>query len=1222
MARADLGAAVTLGALSGDALYSAAASYAQSNTFAWTGLMLNGKTLAKTTATDPFFGPDQNGLGFLSWALKSADGWPAALTDSTGVWTYSVGKLPVLTKFASKMNSDFPKYMKDLPNSGTAGNKTDLRAAIAAAEALPSTNEVAMWAEVQKQLNFARQANDLYDASQAEIDAAKTALTDAMAEFDRLNSITFVGDGETDATAYEISDLDRLLKMNRLVNSTDIAIRNLYRAAHYKLTADINMTGVAWSPLGGNASGTAFTGSFDGGGKTISNLELIGTTHLGFFGYTSGGATITNLTLKDFRIEGTSNFGSIVGYSAATTTIRDCAVSGTITANGTIVGGITGYLNGIISGCTAEVDILDTSGSGNNVGGIVGSFVLGTIENCSVRNYRVGGAIANNGGSSSNGYTGGIVGGINSGANVATIANCQVKANITGTNAGGIVGYGASSGVNEDRIVISGCWFDGMLSPTTASAAANLGGIAGVITNNFRITNCRSDGTIIMAAVAGGILGRSSGNTDLDVVIANCYTTMRIGNGLVAGGLVGDNGVTNNNGKLVISNSFALNELVSSKSVAQAVHAFGEDNSKLDYTFVGVKAWNGTTIRLDGEDQAAPSGTGAVSYDDLQAAACWPLAFQSAPWVYVAGKLPVLAGMSGMSADFPTWMTNPGGAQDIADTRALLALVSSTSSLIRANYTAESWEELTETLDAAGIILRNDRATQTEVDAVATALQAAIDGLEPYKVDTTLAGEGTADAPFLIGSAADYEEMSRLLGVSEFYRQASYKLTNNIDLLGVTRSPMPYTTATNSSSALAFAGDFDGGGFTISNLTVKHTWGTGMFGYLRGARIHDLNLANCDMSGSSNTGAIAGYASSTTFENINVTGTVKGSSYTGGIVGIGTISTMKDCHFEGTVETNNTLAYWVGGLAGTFNSSIEDCSFKGNLTYNGTPQSQAMMGGIVGQFGGGDIKGCYVEANIVYKYLNGDSVANTGADAGGIVGRFDGEGIIDCHFSGTIDARGENVGGIVGDFKGSLIQSCTSEGDIVMNFPNEASQGWGRPAGGIVGNIDTSAKGSVVINEVSTSMGIDGFAEAGGIAGTATGSGSLTISNSDAMNKYLNNATGRFSVDPFFFGEDSYYKFTGTFTSENNYIWEDMLINGTKLSEFMKNPDDELSKKYGNDTSGVTVGPGRGISGGGSGDPGDGGGSGIPGDGSGTPGDGSGSGDPGGGPSGPGIPGG
>jgi hypothetical protein len=647
---------------------------------------------------------------------------------------------------------------------------------------------------------------------------------------------------------------------------------------------------------------------------------------------------------------------------------------------------------------------------------------------------------------------------------------------------------------------------------------------------------------------------------------------MRIGNGLVAGGIVGNNGVANNNGKLVVTDSLALNEQVGGETMAQAIHAFGEGNTKFDYTNFNAKAWDGMLIRVASETQAAPSGAGAVSYSDLQAVTGWPTVFQSGPWSYTAGKLPVLASLSNMSGSFPAWMANPGERQDIANARELLTLVGSTGVLVEATWTAESWAALTDALGAARALLRNAQAAQAAIDAAAEALQEAIDGLELYKEVTTLEGKGTEDSPFLIGSAEDYNEMSRLLDISDFYRAAYYRLTSDIDLYdpqGGFRSPMPYTTATRPNEAPIFAGDFDGGGFTISNLTVKHTWATGMFGYVIGARIHDLSLRDCNISGGSQTGAIAGYGSAT-FENIYVTGTVVGSSSLGGIVGTGS-STLKNCHFEGTVETKAGIAYDVGGLCGQFYGSIEDCSFKGKLLYKGVSQLEVMMGGIVGRFSGRDIKGCYVEADIIYEYHTGDSYGNPGGNLGGIVGRFDGENIIDCHFKGKIDDRGENIAGIVGIFYGLSIRDCSSEGEMTMNYPG-GSEGHARPAGGIVGRIETgsgSGTRDVVIDNVTSSMGIGGFREAGGIGGVVTGGGSLSITNSSAMNTYLNNSASDFYVDPFFFGEDWYATFTGTYTSENNYIWDGMTINGKTLAEWMALTAN--GGKYGGGSGGVTI---------------------------------------------------
>jgi hypothetical protein len=613
---------------------------------------------------------------------------------------------------------------------------------------------------------------------------------------------------------------------------------------------------------------------------------------------------------------------------------------------------------------------------------------------------------------------------------------------------------------------------------------------------------------------------------------------MRIGNSVSAGGLVGIISSAAG-GKLIVSDSFALNEQVGGSSGANALHAVGEENAKLDYTFSGVKAWDRMLIVIDGEQQASPSGATAISYGELQLAANWPAGFKSAPWTYAEGKLPVLTGVSGMSNSFPEFMTSTEGPVLIADTRELLAAINTADALSQVAYTIDSWATLSEAFSAARVVLYSEKPTQAEVDTATTALLEAIEGLEYYREGTTLEGDGSKESPYLIGSVADYDEMTRLMNIAgtDLYLTAYYKLTADIDLSGSFRSPLPYSETTGTNGALAFSGDFDGNGFTISNLGVRHMYYTGMFGIVKDAYIHDLNLTNVDVLGYNyNTGAIAGHVGNTVLENITVTGYVRGSSGTGGIVGDGTDSVMRNCHFKGTAElATGVFGYDLGGLAGRFGGLIEDCSVSGKVVYSGTQQSGVYMGGAVG-FGGGDIIRCRVEADILYTCYN-DGIVRAGDSVGGIAGRFDGNSIVDCYYKGTIEVRGANNGGIVGEFRGRLISGCVSEGLLDMNWWNDSLSP--RPTGGIAGAIYTDAQGTVTIENSESSMAIDGFQQAGGIAGTAEGTGTIIMRNNKAMNTSIFNPNNNYYVNPFFFGERN---FTGTYISENNYIWEGMQI--------------------------------------------------------------------------------
>ena len=142
------------------------------------------------------------------------------------------------------------------------------------------------------------------------------------------------------------------------------------------LAADITLPTVAegennWTPIGTNGYSKRYTGTFDGGGHTITGLTInqSGTDHVGLFGCIGGRGTVKNLTLENVNITGHDNVGGVVGSTDDYLNIvTGCTVSGTVSGNSN-VGGVVGYNNSSVSGCTASGDV---TGMGNNVGGVVG----------------------------------------------------------------------------------------------------------------------------------------------------------------------------------------------------------------------------------------------------------------------------------------------------------------------------------------------------------------------------------------------------------------------------------------------------------------------------------------------------------------------------------------------------------------------------------------------------------------------------------------------------------------------------------------------------------------------------------------------------------------------------------------------------------------------------------------------------------------------------------
>ena len=256
-----------------------------------------------------------------------------------------------------------------------------------------------------------------------------------------------------------------------------------------ELAADLDLTGIEWTPIGStvNEDGEVehcFSGKFYGNGHTVSNLDLsdvYGATGLcGFFG------DIENAEISSLTVQGTINvnseraytwYGAIAGFAGGCT-IFDCTADVSFTNNENLVYGMIGLCgqasDTVIDYCRNTADILITGDMGSlYVGGIAG-YVDGNSE---IRNC------VNTGEMELAAPTGGeIVGQLSSGG--AKIINCYATGKLTpygkgNTDIGGIVGVaGGSSGNAEVRH----CYFAGEMDMSQYTASApygRLGAIAG-----------------------------------------------------------------------------------------------------------------------------------------------------------------------------------------------------------------------------------------------------------------------------------------------------------------------------------------------------------------------------------------------------------------------------------------------------------------------------------------------------------------------------------------------------------------------------------------------------------------------------------------------------------------------------------------------------------------------------------------------------------------------
>ena len=219
-----------------------------------------------------------------------------------------------------------------------------------------------------------------------------------------------IGDGSID-NPYFISSAEQMLRIGAM--DTLWTLGDSYEVVS---NIDFKETWVdgnarSWKPIGDRDN--HFTGNFNGGTKTISNLiidETCSSDYVGLFGYVESGAKIEKVTLVNPQIKATSkNVGAIAGYSESAIT-RCKVVNGVVSSSNTsadaYVGGIVGFATRTqteneIAMCQIENVALN---SGNVVGGIAGKFESGVIANC-----KVSATIANNKDVKPN-YAGGLVG--------------------------------------------------------------------------------------------------------------------------------------------------------------------------------------------------------------------------------------------------------------------------------------------------------------------------------------------------------------------------------------------------------------------------------------------------------------------------------------------------------------------------------------------------------------------------------------------------------------------------------------------------------------------------------------------------------------------------------------------------------------------------------------------------------------------------------------------
>ncbi|MFR9620336.1 MAG: GLUG motif-containing protein [Rikenellaceae bacterium] len=339
-------------------------------------------------------------------------------------------------------------------------------------------------------------------------------------------------------------------------------------------------------------------------------------------------------------------------------------------------------------------------------------------------------------------------------------------------------------------------------------------------------------------------------------------------------------------------------------------------------------------------------------------------------------------------------------------------------------------------------------------------------------------GSGTESDPYQISTLGHLRLLTANVADGTTYSGKYFELMNDIDLEGSSDNPWS-PIGTGEYNTTAFAGVFDGGGYSVTGLYIEaSTTYQGLFGSVVEGTIKNLSvggsvtvtsvgtcgvvigyckyatiisctaLEGSSVVGSSNNVAgISGYAYSTTFTDCHNHASVSGTRYIGGIVGYcndSTVASFTNCSNTGAIYSSSNN--FVGGIAGKiFGSSsvvhtMTNCFNSGSVSSNGQ-----YVGGLVGANQGG----------VIYNSYNLGEVSSTSDNVGGLVGIHESYTLDDvttyaavenCYTTAKVSG-GSNVGLAVGKCDGATITNCyydnSQSGEAIgLNNDNQSVLGY------------------------------------------------------------------------------------------------------------------------------------------------------------------------------------
>ena len=326
-----------------------------------------------------------------------------------------------------------------------------------------------------------------------------------------------------------------------------------------------------------------------------------------------------------------------------------------------------------------------------------------------------------------------------------------------------------------------------------------------------------------------------------------------------------------------------------------------------------------------------------------------------------------------------------------------------------------------------------------------------------------------------------------------------------------------FTLSENWTPQPNIATNFEGNGFTISNMTIlrsamrnNNIGKQSFFGDIdAGGHVRNLTLRDADVDGTNHAGVLAG-ENNGTITGCSATGTLTVTEwYNGGFVGLNT-GTITSSYAEVTVTSRRDEN---GGLVGRNTGTITASYATGDVTTSGRS-----AGGLVGEnhngtvtasYATGDVTGDRVhvhrnrhgglvgfnrgsEATITASYATGNVNGNDHSIVGGLVG--ENEGVITTSYAtGMVTSMGNEAGGLVGK----------NDGMITASYATGMVASTGNEAGGLVGENENEG---VITASYAAGMVASTGNEVGGLVGK--NDGMITASYFDSTTSGITEGTG------------------------------------------------------------------------------------------------------------------